>query len=108
MNERTVSVEMVGVECGTCALTFAVSRTFHEARVVDREWFFCPYGHANQLGVESSSDRLVRALAGQVTGLERAQRELLEGNTQLVLENGRLRETIVDLTVGPMTAEEAR
>lgn len=107
------AIEWRGVECPTCGVIFAVLAAFFDARVADRSRFSCPNGHPVQLGVEHTTDRMLRAYAeanarqaGELARLQEDFERLVSANLRLVDDNVRLQSTVVDRLVGPATAEE--
>ncbi|MHB1297327.1 MAG: hypothetical protein ACYC0B_02260 [Gemmatimonadaceae bacterium] len=106
MDADELPVKMEGVECPRCALPFAVPRTFFDARVADQQFFMCPNACSIQLGVESSSDRMVKALEQQLSEKGVALVSALTRNVELRRELTAARAAIVDLTVGAATAKE--
>jgi hypothetical protein len=108
MDADELPVKMEGIECPKCALAFAIPRTFFDARVADQQFFTCPNACAIQLGVESSSDRMVKALEQQLSEKGVALIGALARNVDLRRELRTARAAIVDLTVGAATAKEDR
>lgn len=100
----TVALEVI--ECPKCAVVFAVTRAYFDARVADRAFFWCPEACNIQLGVESTTDRLLTATLAE---LQSAQTQLFEQKLKSI-ELGRevraLRQAMVDHVVGPATAQE--
>lgn len=94
------------VACAQCGIEFGLARVYFDARVADQQEFRCPNGHAVQLGVASSTDRLVHALTAQVDQLQREVAALTLTRDLLEDENAGLRRTIIDQAVGPATARE--
>lgn len=94
------------VSCAQCGIEFGLARAYFDARVADQQEFRCPNGHAVQLGVASSTDRLVQALSAQVQQLQREVAAHVQARELLEDENAGLRRTIIDQAVGPATALE--
>jgi len=106
MDAKELPVQMEGLECPKCALPFAVTRAFFDARVADQQAFTCPNACTMQLGVESTSDRMVKALEQELRGAREATYVATVAELKLRGELRRARATIVDLTVGAATAKE--
>lgn len=104
--------EMQLIECEGCGAVFAVLRVFFDARVADSMAFCCPSGHRIRLGVESSTDRLLRQVTAQLRESTQALTVAREECETLVAANFRLADqvtalqaTVVNQLVGPQTAQ---
>ncbi len=103
-----MTLEFQPVPCATCGITFGVPREYFDARVADGRAMTCPNACPVRLGLESSTDRMVRALGTAVDDLTAALGESREIVTEQRDEIALLRQTVVDRLLGPVTAEEAR
>lgn len=110
-----MTLELTPVLCAACGITFAVPREYFDARVADQRAFTCPNACPVRLGVESSTDRQVRALGATVDSQRRLIVDLTEGleeARQAYLANeaeiARLQSAVVHYELGPATAVEER
>jgi hypothetical protein len=99
-------VELHPVECMCCGITFAVPRTYFDGRVADGRAFTCPNACTVRLGLESSTDRMVRALDQAVGELTEALGESRLIVTEQQQEIAELRQAVVNQVVGADTAPE--
>lgn len=110
---QSVPIPMVGLECPTCALAFAVPRALLDIAVAEQRTLSCPQGHAVQFGRPAHVDQVIAGLEAQVKRLQgevvveqTLRRAAVERVCALMGETATLRRTIVDLTVGQETAHD--
>jgi hypothetical protein len=94
------------VLCSSCGITFGVPREYFDGRVADGRRFTCPNACPVRLGLESSTDRMVRALDAAVVDLTEALGESRLIVQELQTEVVELRQAVVNQVMGAATAPE--
>lgn len=73
---------LVVINCGVCAIQFAVPSDWHSKLVQTREWFYCPRGCKIHYSGESEAEKLKRQLddSRAHAGRLASQREQLQSS----------------------------
>jgi DNA-binding XRE family transcriptional regulator len=58
MDRYLATLNFVVEECCECGMAFAMTRDFRDRRINDRDWFYCPKGHAQHYTGKTEEQKL--------------------------------------------------